>query len=164
VLRAGGARRPRALLEAAAALSGAVGVTAWLTYAERAHDYSAVAGELFAARFSLLGGLPSLVALGTAPEYIVQAALGVPIALALLWLLSRVDGRLAFLTGLMLVLSLSSTGVSAQSTGRYLWTLWPLALAGLRVRDRPLGWALCGLLALWSVQGGIGYVLGTSML
>jgi hypothetical protein len=126
--------------------------------------YGAVSIAMAVVGFSLLGGLPSLLALGTAPEYIVQAALCVPLAVALLVSLARVDRRLALLTGLMLALSLSSTGVAALSTGRFVWTLWPLALAGLRVRDRALGWALCAVLLLWSVQAGIGHVLGTSML
>jgi hypothetical protein len=164
VLRARGPGRGRALREAACALSGGLGAAAWMVYAERVLHYSDALEQHFAMRFSLLGGLPSLLALGTAPEYIVQAALCVPLAVALLVSLARVDRRLALLTGLMLALSLSSTGVAALSTGRFVWTLWPLALAGLRVRDRALGWALCAVLLLWSVQAGIGHVLGTSML
>jgi hypothetical protein len=54
--------------------------------------------------------------------------------------------------------------VTAQSTGRFVWTLWPLALAGLALRERVLGWALVAVLFLWSVQAGVGHVLGTSML
>jgi hypothetical protein len=126
--------------------------------------YAEAAEQLFAMGFVPLGGLPSLLALGTAPEYIVQAALAVPLALALLVVLARVDARLALLTGLMLLVVLSSTGVTAQSTGRFVWTLWPLALAGLALRERTLGWALVALLFLWSVQAGVGHVLGTSML
>lgn len=164
VLRAPAPERGRALIEAACALSGGLGAAAWMFYAVNVLHYSEAAEQLFAMGFVPLGGLPSLLALGTAPEYIVQAALAVPLALALLVLLTRVDARLALLTGLMLLVVLSSTGVTAQSTGRFVWTLWPLALAGLALRERVLGWALVAVLFLWSVQAGVGHVLGTSML
>jgi hypothetical protein len=164
VLRARGPARRRALLEAACVLSGGLGAAAWMVYAERVLHYGESIRETFGMGFSPLGGLPGLLALGTAPEYVVQAALCVPVALALLVPLARVDGRLALLAGCMILLALSSTGVAAQSTGRFVWTAWPLALAGLALRERALGWGLCGLLFLWSVQAGVGHVLGTSML
>jgi hypothetical protein len=164
VLRARGPARRRALFEAALALSGGLGAAAWMIWAEQVLHYSESIRETFGMGFSPLGGLPGLLALGTAPEYVVQAALCVPIAVALLVPLARVDGRLALLAGLMILLALSSTGVAAQSTGRFVWTAWPLALAGLALRERALGWGLCGLLFLWSVQAGVGHVLGTSML
>ena len=164
VWRAGPGDRGRALLEAVAALWAATLVAAWLVYAERAHGLSTVSREQFAMELSFLGGLPGLFRLGAAPEYIVQAALAVPLAVALILRLRRVDGRLALLSALMLLLALSTTGVAAQSTGRYVWSVWPLALAGLALEDRVLGWGLCGLLFLLSLQGGAGHVLGTSML
>ncbi len=114
--------------------------------------------------FSFLGGLPSLLRLGTAPEYIVQILFSLPLVGLLIGRLLRVDARLALLALLLAVLSLSYTGIAAQSAGRYLWSIGPLALGALLITDRALGYALAAFLFLLSLQAGIGHVLGTSML
>lgn len=164
VIVADAARRGRALGEAAALLWGGLALLPWFAWQYGTHDLAGAQRDVFGMEFSFLGGLPSLLRLGTAPEYIVQILFSLPLVALLIGRLLRVDARLALLALLLAVLSLSYTGIAAQSAGRYLWSIGPLALGALLITDRALGYALAAFLFLLSLQAGIGHVLGTSML
>lgn len=159
---AAGAGRGRALVEAAAALWTVPVIAAYFWWKFTAHDMAGLQQDIWEMRFVPLGGLPSLVSLGTAPEYIAQIVVTLPIAVLLGLRLRAVDGRLALLAALFGLLALSFTGTAAQSLTRYTWTLWPLALGVLALRDRAVVWMLCGVLFCVSLWCATGHVLGTA--
>ena len=77
---------------------------------------------------------------------------------------ARLGRRLVVLGACFALVALSFTGTAAQSSTRYLWTIWPLALGALAVRDRGVVAALAGWLFCLSAWCGIGHVLGTTSL
>jgi 4-amino-4-deoxy-L-arabinose transferase-like glycosyltransferase len=155
-------RRGRALLEAAAVLWAVVPVAAYFVWKYTAHDMAGLQDDIWQMRFVPLWGPASLVAMGTAPEYVAQIYVTLPLVIWLVYKLRVVDGRLALIAGLLLLEALSFTGIAAQSSTRYMWSIWPLALGGLTLTDRSVGWALCGVLFIVSAWCAIGHVLGTA--
>ncbi len=156
------AGRGRALLEAAGVLWTVPVIAAYFWWKFTAHDMGGLQQDIWQMRFVPLGGLPSLVSLGTAPEYIAQIVVTLPIAVLLMVRLRGVDGRLALLSALFLLLALSFTGTAAQSLTRYTWSIWPLALGALALRDRAVVWMLCGVLFCVSLWCAAGHVQGTA--
>lgn len=158
--RAARGQRRRASGEACAALAAVAPVAAYLAWKFGQHDLGRVDAELWGMHFSLLGGPASLQEI-LDPESIAMLLLTLPLALLLLTGLVRLDGHLALVAGLQMALSLSFTGIAAQSVNRYVWSIWPLALGVLRLPDRAVAWSLAGVLALLSAMCGLGYVRGT---
>jgi hypothetical protein len=162
VARRAAAGRPRALLEAAAVLWSVPLLALYFAWKYSAHDLAGLQQDIWSMRFVPLGGLPSLVALDTAPEYLAQILVTLPVVALLIVKLRAVDGRLAVISCCFLFVALSFTGIAAQSITRYAWTLWPLSLGALALDDRAAGWALCGVLACVSAWCAAGHVLGTA--
>ena len=157
-----GATRGRAVLEAACVL-WTVPLVAWyFAWKFQAHDLAGLQQDIWSMRFVPLGGLPSLVALDTAPEYLAQIVVTLPLAALLIVKLRAVDARLAVISLAFLFVALSFTGIAAQSITRYTWTVWPLSLGALALDDRATGWALCGVLFCVSAWCATGHVLGTA--
>jgi hypothetical protein len=156
--------RGRWLAEAAAALWAGAPVAGYFLWKFQAHGLAELQQDIWQMHFSFLGGPASLVALGTAPEYLAQIYLSLPLVLLLAARLRRVDGRLVVICALALVLAYSFTGIAAQSITRYSWTLWPLALGALAIPDRGVQRALAGVLFCLSLWCGFGHVLGTAAL
>ena len=127
-----------------------------------AHDLAGLQQDIWSMRFLPLGGLPSLVALDTAPEYLAQIVVTLPLVALLIVKLRAVDGRLAVISLCFLFVALSFTGIAAQSITRYAWTVWPLSLGALVLTDRATTWALCGVLFCVSAWCAAGHVLGTA--
>jgi hypothetical protein len=160
-----GAARARALAEATLlAAVAALPTAAYLWFKFRVQDMGAAERALFDTRFVPLGGLPSLLHSGAPPENVVLIYLSLPLALALLVRLWSVDRRLVVVTGLQLLLALSITGIAAQSLNRLVWSLAPLALGALAIRDRALLAGACGVLFMVSLWCGISHVLGLAAL
>jgi hypothetical protein len=161
--------RGRSLAEAAALGWAGVPVAAWFLWKFSAHDMAAIQERVWDMRFVFLGAPASLLA-GSAtraplsPEYVLMIYMSAPLVLWLGWRVLRLDPRLGLLTALGLVLALSYTGAAAQSFNRYAWSLWPLALGALRLRDRGAVWAIAGWLLLLSAWCLIGHVQGSAAL
>ncbi len=155
---------PRKLLEACAALWAALPVGGYFLWKMSAHDLNGLQEDIWQMRFSFLGGPGSLYELGIETSFVVLIYLTLPIVILMGVKLRKLDGRLALLALLMGVLALSYTGLAAQSTTRYLWTLWPLALGAMELHDKAVVRALAGMLFLLSVWTGVGHVLGTAAL
>jgi hypothetical protein len=164
VLRTASGRRGRALLEAVAACWTALPLAAYFWWKYTAHDLAGLQERIWSMGVSPFGGVPSLIEMGTSPEHIAQIYATLPILVWLLLRARRVDGRLAVIGFVSLLMLLSYTGTAAQSFLRYSWTLWPAALGALAVRDRGAVWAVAGLLFCVSVLMGAGHVLGTAAL
>jgi hypothetical protein len=164
VVRAAPGQRGRSSAEAVAACWAALPLAAYFWWKYTAHDLAGLQERIWNMGVSPLGGLPSLVEMGTSPEHIAQIYATLPILVWLLLRARRVDGRLAVIGFVSLLMLLSYTGTAAQSFLRYSWTLWPAALGALAVRDRGAVWAVAGLLFCLSVLMGAGHVLGTAAL
>lgn len=164
VVRAAPGQRSRSLVEAVAACWAALPLAAYFWWKYTAHDLAGLQERIWNMGVSPFGGLPSLVEMGTSPEHIAQIYATLPILVWLLLRARRVDGRLAVISFVSLLMLLSYTGTAAQSFLRYSWTLWPAALGALAVRDRGAVWAVAGLLFCLSVLMGAGHVLGTAAL
>ena len=161
---AGGITRGRAFGEACCALWAGIPVAAYFLWKMSEHGLNELQEEIWQMRFSFLGGPGSLIDLGIGTQYIALIYLSLPLVLALCVKLRAVDARLALVSVLLLLLALSYTGLAAQSSTRYMWAIWPLALGGLELRDRALTWGLAGVLFGLSVWTGVGHVLGTAAL
>lgn len=161
--------RGRALLEAAALGWAGVPVTAWFLWKFSAHDMAAIQERVWDMRFVFLGAPVSLLT-GSAtraplsPEFVLMIYMSLPLVLWLGWRAARLDARLGLLTALGLVLALSYTGAAAQSFNRYAWSLWPLALGALGLRDRGAVWTIAGWLLLLSTWCLVGHVQGSAAL
>jgi hypothetical protein len=155
-------RRGRALAEAAAVLWVVVPIAAYFVWKFTAHDMAGLQDDIWQMRFLPLWGPASLIAMGTAPEYVAQIYVTLPLVIWLIARLRVIDARLAIVAGLLLLEALSFTGIAAQSSTRYFWSIWPLALGVLTLRDRSLGWALSGVLFIVSAWCAVGHVLGTA--
>ena len=160
VLRAPAGTRGRALRESLAALAVVPLVAAYFAWKFTAHDLAGLERDIWAMGFSPLGGLPSLLEL-IDPELLPVLLLTLPLCALLIVGLVRLDGRLAVIAVITLLVALSFTGVAAQSINRYAWSCWPLAFGALRLRDRAAVWAIVGVLLLASAWCGIGHVRGT---
>ncbi len=167
VLRAGA--RGRALLESAALGWAGVPTAAWILRAFAEHDLAAVQQRLWDMRFVLFGG-PWSLAVGSdarpalSPEFVVLVYMSLPLVLWLGLAARRLDARLGLVALIGLVLALSVTGAAAQAFNRYAWSLWPLALGALAVRDRGAVWAAAGGLLLLSTWCVLGHVQGSMAL
>jgi 4-amino-4-deoxy-L-arabinose transferase-like glycosyltransferase len=160
LLRSPAGTRGRASLEAAAALATVPLLAAYFAWKFSAHDLAGVQRDLWAMGFSPLGGPASLLEL-LDPETVAELFVTLPLAGLLIVGLARLDPRLAIIAGATLLVSLSFTGIAAQTINRYVWSAWPLALGALRLRDRAAVWALAGVLLLLSAWCGLGHVRGT---
>jgi len=159
----------RALAEAAALGWAAVPVAVWFLWKFSAHDMAAIQEQIWDMRFVFLGGPASLLAgsitrPALSPEFVLLIYMSLPLVLWLVWRSLRLDSRLGLLTVLGLLLALSYTGTAAQSFTRYAWSLWPLALGVLGMRDRGAVWTVAGWLGLLSLWCVIGHVQGSAAL
>jgi hypothetical protein len=159
VLRRPAARR-HALLEAVTVLAVVPAIAAYFAWKFWSQDLAGLERDIWAMGFSPLGGVPSLLEL-IDPELLPVLLLTLPLCGLLIVGLARLDGRLATVAIVTLLVALSFTGIAAQSINRYAWSCWPLAFGALRLRDRAAVWALVGVLLLLSAWCGIGHVRGT---
>jgi 4-amino-4-deoxy-L-arabinose transferase-like glycosyltransferase len=162
VWRPSGVSPGRALAEALAVVWAVVPVAAYFYWKFTTHDLAGLEQDIWNMRFVPFGGPPSLVSMDIAPDYVAQIYATLPVAVLLLVKLWSLDKRLFLISLLLIFEALSFTGIAAQSSIRYVWSVWPLALGALALADRGVVWALCGLLFLTSLMAGVGHVLGSA--
>lgn len=161
--------RGRALLEALCLGWAGLPVAGWFAWKFSEHDLSTVQQQVWDMQFAFLGAPASLLTGGelrppVSLEFVVLIYMSLPLVLWLGWRATRLDKRLGLLTLLGLVLALSYTGTAAQAFNRYAWSLWPLALGALAVRERGVVWMASGWLLLLSIWCVLGHVQGSAAL
>lgn len=164
LLRSAGPERPRIAIRCAALALALLAVGAFLWIQEREWHVSELQQRIFGTRFQLLGGPAFLVADGTMPVFVLLVYATLPLVLLGVAKLFAADRPLFLFSALVVLASLSLTGVAAQSFTRFTWALWPLAIGLARVDDEAASRAIAAMLLLFSTCIAVSHVMGGAAL